>query len=134
MAVRSARMAEKWKGFEAVKHLYPNLEFIESTAANRRPEHLQWVGTILPIEHPWWKTHTPPVDWGCECDIRNTDKDVTGVPDADLDAERSRSVFQNNPAETAEFINLKQHPYVKDVTDEDVIKSIYDFLANLENS
>ena len=138
MAVRSARMAEKWKGFEAVKRLYPNLEFIESTAANRRPEHLQWVGTILPIEHPWWKTHTPPVDWGCECDIRNTDKDVTGVPDADadadLDAERSRSVFQNNPAETAEFINLKEHPYVKDVTDEDVIKSIYDFLANLENS
>ena len=134
MAVRSARMAEKWKGFEAVKRLYPNLEFIESTAANRRPEHLQWVGTILPIEHPWWKTHTPPVDWGCECDIRNTDKDVTGVPDADADAERSRSVFQNNPAETAEFINIKKHPYVKDVTDEDVIKSIYDFLANLENS
>ena len=125
MAVRSARMAEKWKGFEAVKHLYPNLEFIESTAANRRPEHLQWVGTILPIEH------TPPVDWGCECDIRNTDKDVTGVPDADVEVD---PVFANNPAETAEFINLKEHPYVKDVTDEDVIKSIYDFLANLENS
>ena len=131
MAVRSARMAEKWKGFEAVKRLYPNLEFIESTAANRRPEHLQWVGTILPIEHPWWKTHTPPVDWGCECDIRNTDKDVTGAPDGDVEVD---PVFANNPAETAEFINLKQHPYVKDVTDEDVIKSIYDFLANLENS
>lgn len=112
MAVRSARMAEKWKGFERVKHLYPNLEFIESTAVNKRPEHLQWVGTILPIEHPWWNTHTPPVGWGCECDIRNTDKDVTTAPGYE---EEVPSVFANNPGKTAEFINIKEHPMVKGV-------------------
>lgn len=110
MAVRSARMAEKWKRFEENKDLYPNLEFIESTAVNKRPEHLQWVGTILPIEHPWWDTHTPPVGWGCECSIRNTDKEVTTAPgyDSEVDA-----VFANNPGKTAEFLNLKEHPYIK---------------------
>lgn len=124
MAVRSARMAEKWKGFERVKHLYPNLEFIESTAVNKRPEHLQWVGTILPIEHPWWNTHTPPVGWGCECDIRNTDKDVTTAPGYE---EEVPSVFANNPGVTAEFINLKEHPMVKAVTDEAVANRIEKF-------
>lgn len=112
MAVRSARMAEKWKGFERVKHLYPNLEFIESTAVNKRDEHVQWVGTILPIEHPWWNTHTPPVGWGCECDIRNTDKDVTTAPGYE---EEVPSVFANNPGKTAEFINIKEHPMVKNI-------------------
>jgi len=112
MAVRSARMAEKWKQFEKVKHLYPNLEFIESTAANKRPEHLQWVGTILPMDHAWWDTHTPPVGWGCECDVRNTDKDVTTAPGYE---EEVPPVFANNPGKTAEFINLKEHPMVKGV-------------------
>lgn len=128
MAVRSARMAEKWKQFQTVKDLYPNLEFVESTAVNKRAEHLAWVGTVLPIDHPWWNTHMPPVEWGCECDIRNTDKDITAVPDGDpLDA-----VFANNPGATGEFINIKEHPYVKSVTDEDVIKDINDFIASLE--
>lgn len=112
MAVRSARMAEKWKRFERNKDLYPNLEFVESTASNKRPEHLQWVGTILPIDHPWWNTHTPPVGWGCECSIRNTDKDVTTAPGYE---EEVLPVFANNPAKTAEFINLKEHPMVKGV-------------------
>lgn len=127
MAVRSARMAEKWKQFEAVKDLYPNLEFVESTAANKRPEHLQWVGTILPIEHPWWNTHTPPVGWGCECDIRNTDKEVTTAPGYE---EEVLPVFANNPGVTAEFININEHPYKKSVTDEEVAQSIIEF-ANL---
>ncbi len=112
MAVRSARMAEKWKGFERAKHLYPNLEFIESTAAHKRPEHLQWVGTILPIDHPWWNTHTPPVGWGCECSIRNTDKPVTTAPGYE---EPVPPVFANNPGKTAEFINMSEHPMVKGV-------------------
>ena len=103
MAVRSARMAEKWKDFERTKHLYPNIEFIESTAADQRQEHLQWVGTILPMEHPWWNTHTPPVDWGCQCSIRNTDAPATGTPDGNDEVD---PVFANNPAKTAEFVNL----------------------------
>lgn len=126
MAVRSARMAEKWKRFEAVKDLYPNLEFIESLAVNKRELHLQWVGTILPIEHPWWDTHTPPVAWGCECDIRNTDKEVTTVPGYE---EPVDPVFANNPGKSGEFINLQEHPFVKSITDQEVVESIIEFAA-----
>lgn len=109
-AVRSARSAAKFKKFEAVKHLYPNLEFMPSTAANPREEHKEYYGTILPIDHPWWNGHTPPIDWGCECGIRNTDKPVTKVP---ADGGFIDPVFDNNPGKTAEMVNMKEHPYVK---------------------
>lgn len=108
-AARSARTAAKFKKYEATKHLYPNLEFMPSTAANPREEHKEYYGTILPIEHPWWNNHTPPIDWGCECGIRNTDKPVTVVPE---DGDPIDPVFDNNPGKSAEMVNMAKHPYV----------------------
>lgn len=32
-----------------------------------RHEHLSWDGLVLPPDHPFWKTHYPPSDWGCSC-------------------------------------------------------------------
>jgi hypothetical protein len=37
--------------------------------------HRKWVslssgdahGVILPIDHPWWRTHYPPNGWNCRC-------------------------------------------------------------------
>ncbi len=34
-----------------------------------RPSHRSLHGTILPRKHSFWKTHTPPLDWGCRCRI-----------------------------------------------------------------
>ena len=129
-AVRSARMAAKFKKFELVKHLYPNLEFMPSTAANPREEHKEYYGTILPIDHPWWNGHTPPIDWGCECGIRNTDKPVTAVPE---DADPIDPVFDNNPGITGEIVNMKQHPYLKNIP-EDVASEIRKFADEKQNS
>lgn len=110
-AVRAARAAVNYRKALETKSIYPNLEYIESTASVQREEHLEYVGTILPIEHPWWNTHMPPSDWNCACSVRPTDKDVTPVPQGDF----VNPVFQNNPGKTAELVNLKKHPYVKGV-------------------
>ena len=32
-----------------------------------RPEHLAWHNTVLPLDDPWWETHTPQNGWGCKC-------------------------------------------------------------------
>ncbi len=32
-----------------------------------RPEHLAWDGLVLPLDDPWWDTHTPQNGWGCKC-------------------------------------------------------------------
>lgn len=129
MAVRSSRMAAKLKQFEATKRLYPNLEFMPSTAAEPREAHKEWYGTILPMDHPWWKDHTPPVDWGCECSIKNTDKAVTDVPEG---GETIDPVFAFNPADTAEIVNMKEHPYVKntDTQSAEMIMKLVNELLN----
>jgi uncharacterized protein with gpF-like domain len=32
-----------------------------------RLQHLAWNGLILPSDHPFWLTHSPPNGWGCSC-------------------------------------------------------------------
>ncbi len=29
--------------------------------------HKAWNNVILPIDDPWWQTHTPMNGWGCRC-------------------------------------------------------------------
>lgn len=114
-AVKSARTAVNYRNYLKTKHIYPNLEYIESSAENKRDRHLGYVGTILPIEHWWWNIHLPPADWNCACSVRQTDKEVTPIPDAELVNE----IFANNPGITAKFINIKKHPYYQETKEED---------------
>ena len=32
-----------------------------------RPLHLSWDGLVLPLDDPWWDTHSPQNGWGCTC-------------------------------------------------------------------
>lgn len=109
-AVRSARSAANYRDALRSKEMYPNIEYLESIARDKRKEHLEFVGTILPIDHPWWDTHLPPVEWNCKCSWRPTDKPTTDVP---ITTEEVSPVFQNNPGKTAEFVKLSEHPYTK---------------------
>lgn len=34
-----------------------------------RPLHESWDGLVLPVDHPFWDTHTAPNGWGCKCRI-----------------------------------------------------------------
>ncbi|QLG90926.1 hypothetical protein HZF02_02695 [Pseudomonas yamanorum] len=36
-------------------------------SAHPRPMHLSWNGITLPLDDPWWATHTPQNGWGCKC-------------------------------------------------------------------
>lgn len=45
----------------------PYLRYVRSSSERPRVEHLAWVGTVLPIDDPWWRTHYPPNGWGCKC-------------------------------------------------------------------
>jgi hypothetical protein len=108
-AVRTARMAANLKLWENTLHLYPNLEYVESTASEKREEHIRYVGTILPFRHSWWVKHMPPSEWGCQCSVRPTDKKVTPVPDGDYNAPG----FDNNAFDTYQFVDVQETPYYK---------------------
>lgn len=36
-------------------------------SAEPRINHLSWNGTVLPLDDPWWQTHSPQNGWGCSC-------------------------------------------------------------------
>lgn len=38
-------------------------------SADPRPQHLSWDGLVLPADHPFWQTHSPPNGWGCSCRV-----------------------------------------------------------------
>lgn len=68
--IRSAQAAGEWVDIQANKAFLPYLEYITSLSERKRPEHLAWVGTTLPVDDPWWRTHYPPNGWNCKCRVR----------------------------------------------------------------
>lgn len=66
--------AERWMGFEENADLYPNLEWRTVGDAQVRPEHAALHGLVLPINDPFWNSHTPPLGFGCRCELIQTDK------------------------------------------------------------
>lgn len=109
--VRSARSAAKWRDALRSREALPNLEYLLSGAVDKREEHREWVGTVLPILHPWWDTHLPPSEWNCKCSFRPTDKPVTEVPDdGDHPVEPT---FAQNPGRAASPLKLSEHPYLR---------------------
>ncbi len=99
-ATRSARMADNWMDYEADKDIYPYLEYTVSLSADKRESHLALIGTIKPINDPFWSEWYPPNGWGCKCGVKQRDSqkgsktpDMKNVP---LPPEAMR----NNPAKT----------------------------------
>lgn len=105
--VRSCRIAAQWAKYVQAKHLYPNLKYTLSRSAERRVAHEQLVGTILPIDHPFWDTHMPPLDWECKCGITNTDEQPTEQPPTVEVPE----MFAFNPGKEGKVFDVDAHPY-----------------------
>ncbi|HAO08190.1 MAG TPA: hypothetical protein DCQ50_14670 [Chryseobacterium sp.] len=92
-------MAEKWKDFGRNVDLYPNIKLTSVQDGRVRPEHRVLDGTIRPYNDPFWNTHTPPLDWGCRCDIEQTDEEPTKIQgDLQLKIE-----FENNPGKSGKI-------------------------------
>lgn len=50
-----------------MRKIYPYARYRSKGDGLERPEHKAWNNTILPLDDPWWDTHTPPNGWGCRC-------------------------------------------------------------------
>lgn len=68
--VRTAHAAGEWERTQRNKRFLPFLIYTLSKAVHRREEHEGWVGTVLPVDDPWWDSHYPPNGWGCKCGAR----------------------------------------------------------------
>jgi SPP1 gp7 family putative phage head morphogenesis protein len=67
--LRMAYQSGHWKQMQKTADSRPYLEYSAILDGKTRPLHREWHGTILPIDHPWWKTHYPPNGWNCRCTV-----------------------------------------------------------------
>lgn len=68
--LRVARAAGAWQRIEDTKEILPYLEYCLGPSRSHRELHESWSGTILPVDHEWWRTHYPPNGFGCRCWVR----------------------------------------------------------------
>lgn len=99
--VATANMAGKWQDFQESKDLYPNLRYEAVNDDRTRQKHKDWDGFVAPIDHPIWKTMYPPNDWGCRCDVVQTDEPV----DKNLPKVSNKETFNNNAALSGKIFN-----------------------------
>ncbi|MRJ11493.1 phage head morphogenesis protein [Ornithobacterium rhinotracheale] len=93
--IATATQAGKYQEYLENKHLYPNLKYKTIGDHRVREKHKQWDELILPVGHPFWKTHLPPNDWGCRCYVVPTDEE----PNREIQkGEPLKETFANNPA------------------------------------
>ena len=65
--IRTAYAKGHWEKIERLRARMPYLRYTAVLDARTRPEHRAWHGTVLPVNHPWWRTHFPPNGWRCRC-------------------------------------------------------------------
>lgn len=68
--MNAARAAGQWDRIQRSKAVLPFILYVRTTSVDPRREHLRWIGTILPADHPFWRTHFPPNGWLCKCSVR----------------------------------------------------------------
>ena len=65
--LRMATAHGRWERIQRLKDRRPYLRYVAVLDARTRPEHAAWHGTVLPVDHPFWRTHYPPNGWHCRC-------------------------------------------------------------------
>ena len=111
-AVSASHMASKWQDFQSRKHLYPNLKYITVGDNRVRELHSKWHNLVLPIEHKFWDTHLPPNDWGCRCDVIQTDEPIDTKNLEVDDMPNLPKQFNINYGKQGKAFN-ENHPYFK---------------------
>lgn len=110
-AVRRAHRAAEMRQFIEESDVFPNIEWLPSTAVNPREAHMPFYNHIWPVDDPFWDEHKPGDEWGCQCGWRSTDEPVTdntGLGGEDV-APPSKGLG-GNPAKTGQVFS-DDHPY-----------------------
>lgn len=67
---RQAAMAGQWERAQATKRMFPFLRYVTRADETVRDEHAAWHNLVLPVDDPWWDTHTPLNGYNCHCQVR----------------------------------------------------------------
>lgn len=65
--LRQSYAAGRWERIERGRRVSPYIIYRTMRDERVRASHRPWDGLVLPIDHPFWKTHYPPNGWRCRC-------------------------------------------------------------------
>jgi SPP1 gp7 family putative phage head morphogenesis protein len=96
-AIRRAELLIRTQGFQAYQaanheamsrntDALPYWQYLSMEDSRVRPSHAALNGIVLPANSPFWKTHFPPWEWGCRCQVVPLSQtDVEGIQERDAD-------------------------------------------------
>lgn len=67
--VQSWYAAGRAEQIQRLKEDFPYLRYSAILDARVRPDHAALDGIILPVDHPFWKSRTPPWGYNCRCSV-----------------------------------------------------------------
>ncbi|MDE2696196.1 MAG: phage minor head protein, partial [Chloroflexota bacterium] len=73
--LRMALARGRWERIERLAEARPWLRYVATLDERTRPAHRAWHGTVLPWDHPFWRTHYPPCGWRCRCTVTQLSRD-----------------------------------------------------------
>ena len=65
--IRQAYNAGREGQIQALKATRPYALYKHGDSETPRVIHLKWNNMVLPVDDPWWDTHSPSNGWGCKC-------------------------------------------------------------------
>jgi len=71
--LRQSHAAGRWQRAQRTKNRFPMLVYLTMHDERVRADHRKWDYLVLPIDHAWWRTHSPPNGWRCRCTFRPVD-------------------------------------------------------------
>ncbi len=81
---QQAYAAAAYRDANEQRDLFPFWKYQSLGDGHVRASHAALDGVVLPHDHEFWATHTPPWDWGCRCQfIPLSEADVAEIQEAD---------------------------------------------------
>ncbi|MBS4715629.1 F protein [Aeromonas dhakensis] len=65
--LRQSYNAGREEQIQRIKHKRPYALYRHGDSEHPRDLHLKWNNLVLPVDHPWWETHSPSNGYGCKC-------------------------------------------------------------------
>ncbi len=110
--VHRVRIAKQFEKFQEERHLYPNIEWLPSRAAEPDRVHRTYWYHVWAQDDPFWHNNFPGCRWGCKCSWRTTDAPVT--PKQGMNMVPPSPGLEGNPYFTQEIIS-HNHPYYRNI-------------------
>jgi SPP1 gp7 family putative phage head morphogenesis protein len=73
--MQTAYAAQAWAEIDEQADLAPYLIYDAVDDEKTRAQHRAWDRKVLPVSHPWWRTHYPPNGYGCRCGVIQVSRD-----------------------------------------------------------